>query len=195
MTVSESQAAHAHILTPAEGESTSQMWARAWQFTNNVCYDNAGMYAMIKKSGGQVCGPGVDCDKIIQRVAPYRIYDLVRNGGAPNAEPIFDDTHHTGKPTDFTDALAYSGEQPEPAPIPPPTPCPETFGYPDENTTGKAFQARVKQAYTDANRPFPDPNDQDAFRHFMRYGYSCRSMPEPQAADKHIAELRAQLGV
>lgn len=74
-------------------------------------------------------------------------------------------------------------------------PVPPSFPYPDENTQGKAFQARVKQAYTDANRPFPDPNDQDAFRHFMRYGYSARTMPEPQAADKHIAELRAQLGV
>ena len=42
---------------------------------------------------------------------------------------------------------------------------------------------------------FPDPADEDAFRHFMRYGYSCRYMPEPEAADKHIAELRADLGL
>ena len=86
----------------------------------------------------------------------------------------------------------------EPAPEPPPHVCPPVppaFPYPDENTTGKAFQVRVKQAYTDAGRLFPDPNDQDAFRHFMRYGYDCRLMPEPDSANKHIAELRAQLGV
>ena len=89
-------------------------------------------------------------------------------------------------------------EEPEPEPphvCPPCPPVPPTFPYPDENTHGKSFQQRVKQAYTDAHRPFPDPNDQDAFRHFMRYGYSCHEMPEPDAANKHIAELRAQLGV
>ena len=89
-------------------------------------------------------------------------------------------------------------EQPKPEPphvCPPCPPVPPTFPYPDENTHGKSFQQRVKQAYTDAGRLFPDPNDQDAFRHFMRYGYSARSMPESEAADKHIAELRAQLGL
>lgn len=96
----------------------------------------------------------------------------------------------------FSDPVASSGANvtPGPAPEPEPPPVPQ-FPYPDENTAGKAFQARVKQAYADAKRPFPDPNDQDAFRHFMRYGYSSHEMPEPEAADKHIAELRAQLGL
>jgi hypothetical protein len=76
------------------------------------------------------------------------------------------------------------------------TPLPPlAYPYPDENTAGKAFQERVRKAYSDAGRAFPDPNDPEAFRHFMRYGYSCHEMPEPEAADKHIAELRAQLGV
>ena len=78
--------------------------------------------------------------------------------------------------------------------LPPPT-GPSTFDYPDENTAVKTFQDRVKQAYADAKRQFPDPNDQDAYRHFARYGYDCHSMPEPEAANKRIAELRAQLGV
>jgi hypothetical protein len=121
VTIAESQAIHKHILTPLTGESSSQMWARAWQFTNNVCFDNPA-YAMIKKTGGQVCGPGVDCDKIIEIASPHRIYDLVRNGGAPNAEPIFDDTHHTGKPSDFTAPLPYDGTAPVPMPPQPPMP-------------------------------------------------------------------------
>jgi hypothetical protein len=70
-----------------------------------------------------------------------------------------------------------------------------TYPYPDEPTTGKAYQDRVKATYTEAGRAFPDPADEDAFRHFMRYGYSCHEMPEPDAADKHIAELRSHLGL
>lgn len=79
----------------------------------------------------------------------------------------------------------------------PPAPKPQesAFPYPDENTHGLAFQAGVKRAYNDAGRPFPDPNDSDAFRHFIRLGYSFRVMPPQQAIDKHLAELRAQLGV
>lgn len=68
-----------------------------------------------------------------------------------------------------------------------------TYPYPDENTAVKAFQERVRAEYEAAGRRFPDPGDPDAFRHFSRYGYSCHEMPEPQAADKHIAELHAEL--
>lgn len=125
MTITDSQAIHAHILNAAPGESTSQMWARAWQFTNNVCYDNRSAYAMIKKTGGQVCGPGVDCDKIIERVSPYRIYDLVRSAGSQSAVPIFEHAHNHdgspayGKPADFAEPLAYGTPIPEP-PVPQP---------------------------------------------------------------------------
>jgi hypothetical protein len=81
------------------------------------------------------------------------------------------------------------------APVPPAPPPAPAFPYPDENTTVKAFQVRVKDTYKEAKRAFPDPNDPDAFRHFTRYGFSCHEMPEPKAADKHIAELRADLGL
>ena len=114
--------------------------------------------------------------------------DFITGAGGPNPslrwgpDPVAYYTH-----ADWLDPKDHNG--------PPPQPPAQSFPYPDENTQGKAFQARVKQAYTDANRPFPDPNDQDAFRHFMRYGYSSHEMPEPKAADKHVAELRAQLGV
>ncbi len=79
-----------------------------------------------------------------------------------------------------------------PQPIPPPV---TLYPYPDEGTAVLAFQNDVKKAYNDAGRIFPDPNDSDAYRHFVRYGYSCKTMPEPDARAKHVSELRAQLGV
>jgi hypothetical protein len=73
-------------------------------------------------------------------------------------------------------------------------PVPPSFPYPDEGTAVLAFQNRVKKAYNDVGRIFPDPNDSDAYRHFARYGYNCHELPEPEAANKRIKELRAQLG-
>lgn len=78
--------------------------------------------------------------------------------------------------------------------VPAPQPPPQTFPYPDEPTQVKAYQDRVRASYKSVGRLFPDPNDADAFRHFTRYGYSCHHMPEPEAADKHIKELRDELG-
>lgn len=114
--------------------------------------------------------------------------DFIGGAGGTNPQPgwIVDTFPYTH--ADWADPTDHGIYEDGPAPVP-------TFPYPDENTQGKAFQDRVDQAYADAHRPFPDPNDRDAFRHFMRYGYSSHEMPEPQAADKHIAELRAQLGV
>lgn len=68
-----------------------------------------------------------------------------------------------------------------------------TFPYPDEPTKVKAYEERVKAEYNAVNRPFPDPNDPDAFRHFARYGYSSHEMPEDQASNKHIQELHNEL--
>lgn len=69
------------------------------------------------------------------------------------------------------------------------------YPYPDEPTTIKAYQDRVIATYAEAGRSFPDPNDADAFRWFTRYGYDCHLMPEPQAAERHLAELREALGL
>jgi hypothetical protein len=118
--------------------------------------------------------------------------DFIGGANGPNPQPAWMVGAHVYTHADAHDPDDH-GIRDAAAPVCPPVP--PSFGYPDENTTGKAFQVRVKQAYTDANRPFPDPNDQDAFRHFMRYGHSSAKMPEPEAANKHIAELRAQLGV
>lgn len=128
MTISESQAIHQHILTPAPGETADQMWARAFQFTNNVCFDNVA-YALIKKTGGRVCGPNQnrDCDKIIEVARPYRIYDLVRNAGTPDAAPIFDYTGHNGTPADFAMPTDYHTAPPVPQPSLPPYPGDPVF--------------------------------------------------------------------
>lgn len=77
----------------------------------------------------------------------------------------------------------------------PTTPPVQLFPYPDEPTTIKTYQDRVKDAYVDAGRTFPDPNDMDAFRWFSRYGFDVRTNPEPDVANKHIADLRKALGV
>ena len=88
---------------------------------------------------------------------------------------------------------------PEPGPVPTPhicPPVPPTFPYLDElGPDGGLFLSLVKLSYQDAGRTFPDPNDKEAYWHFARLGYDCRSMPATQAITKRIAELRAQLGL
>lgn len=160
-------------------------WEAAFQFTNACCYEERQQYALIKKTSGQKCHDA-DCDKVIDRVT-LKIYDMVRGGGAPGQAPIFDDTGVTGKPSDFTEPTE-PGSQPQPQP---PT---QSFPYPDEPTAVKKYQDRVRASFNAIGRPFPDPNDSDAFRHFTRYGYDCSKMAEPESANKHIKELRAELG-
>lgn len=77
---------------------------------------------------------------------------------------------------------------------PPAPPAQPSFPYPDEQVAVRRYQDRVKAAYRAVGRAFPDPLDEDAFRHFTRYGFSCHEMPEPDAAAKHIKELREELG-
>lgn len=85
-----------------------------------------------------------------------------------------------------------SGSGPAPKPEPPKP----SVSYPDEATFWKLFQVRMQQAYKDAGRTFPDPHDADAFRRFSRCGFDIGQGMEPQrAADKHISELRQELGV
>jgi hypothetical protein len=148
----------------------------------------------LKKNASQTNehGHGEDAALYLSEVdGESTAVDFIGGAGGNNPQPAWQVDSPRYSKKDWADPTEHGFGQPSPVcpPVPP------TFPYPDENTAGKAFQARVKQAYTDAHRPFPDPNDQDAFRHFMRYGYSARSMPEPEAANKHIAELRAQLGV
>lgn len=68
------------------------------------------------------------------------------------------------------------------------------YPYPDEPTTVKAYLDRVRAVYADAGREL-NPNDPEASFWFTRYGFDCGKMPEPQAADRHLAELRDALGL
>lgn len=114
--------------------------------------------------------------------------DFIGGAGGPNPQPAWGVGEHVYKHSDWLEPTQHVA-----APVDHRTN--QSFPFPDENSSGKAFLARIKQAYTAAGRPFPDPNDHEAFKHFVRYGYSAHEMPELEAADKHVAELRAQLGV
>lgn len=118
---------------------------------------------------------------------PCAVVDCIGSAGIPSQFPVWNV---------FDSLVEGSGAWVDPnavTPIPP-TPQPPAFPYPDEGTAVLAFQNRVKKAYNDVGRIFPDPNDSDAYRHFARYGYDCHEMKEPDAANKRIKELRAQLG-
>lgn len=138
----------------------------------------------------QVHGHGEDAALFLYADGTAQAVDFIGGAGGPNPQPGWIvDPEARYKGSDWIDPTDHAVDAHACPPAPP------TFGYPDENTVGKAFQIRVKQAYTDAGRAFPDPHDQDAFRHFQRFGYSAHEMSAEHAADKHIAELRAQLGV
>jgi hypothetical protein len=112
------------------------------------------------------------------------VVDVIIGAGGPDPEPNWNA---------YPDAESSTGAHVVPGP--PPVDTSKVYPYPDEPTAGQAYQDRITAAYTEAGRCFPDPDDPTAFRHFMRYGYSSHEMPEPEAADKHIAELRAELGL
>jgi hypothetical protein len=152
-------------------------------------------FGHLKKKPGQtqVHGHGEDATLYKFGDGTAQAVDFITGAGGPHPRPGWgvDSNGPIYKHVDWLDPTHHVAAAPA-APAPQPMP---SFPYPDENSSGMAFQARIKQAYADAGRPFPDPNDAAAFRHFVRYGYSAHEMPERLAADKHVAELRAQLGV
>ena len=152
-------------------------------------------------------------DEVVVYVQTREFRDFLRSGGTSVYEVILaDNTEHLPLDQLLVDPITLgiliepltsvptvpgcTGPTPDPEPIPVPVPPPApSFPYPDESTAVKAYQVRVKATYKEAGRIFPDQNDSDAFRHFSRYGYSCSKMSEPDAANKHIAELRKDLGL
>lgn len=160
----------------------------------------------LSKTLGETNVDGFAEDAVCCNNAPsdlQNVLDLVNGTGAPNASipsrVLVSDLKQRRvenlwvKPQPLSAAdMGYllSGGPP---PLPPQPPVP-TFPYPDENTAVKAYQARVKASYNAVGRKFPDEQDSDAFRHFTRYGYDCDKMPEPDSANKHIKELRRELG-
>lgn len=145
---------------------------------------------LIKKPGQTaVHDHGEDSALYLFDDGTAKAVDFIGGAGGPNPMPGWIVDNQTPyKEADWHDPTDHGIREQAPSPVP-------QFPYPDENTAGRAFTSRMSRAYSDAGRKFPDPNDADAFRHPMRFGYSSHEMPEQQAADKHIAELRTQLGV
>jgi hypothetical protein len=120
--IDDALARHAHVLNGT--------WESAGQFTQRVCYDLRAGYALIRKTGGTRCpgpGGGIDCDKLIDRVAPYRIYDIVVAAGSVNNRPTFAYTNHNGEPGVFVEPAPYDSV-PVPPPIDPVDPVPAPPG-------------------------------------------------------------------
>lgn len=121
------------------------------------------------------------------------IVDIVGGAeGGPNSEPVLTWGDVTQKTIDQGEkggwkAGSVNGQNPVPTPV-------TEFNYLNESTDGAAYEKRVKAAYNAVHRKFPDENDSSAFRHFLRLGFTHRHMPIKEAMDKHINELRAELG-
>ena len=145
----------------------------------------------LKKKTGQtdVHGHGEDAALFLSdQPGQSQAVDFVVGAGGPNPGPSWQVDAPRYSKTDWHDPTQHGIG----AVVPPAEP---RFPYPNENTEGRAFQTRIKQAFKDAGRAFPDPNDEDAFRLFMRFGYSAHEMVAQEAAEKHVTELRAHLGV
>lgn len=180
-------------------QKAASLFARLTAYTLNPSGDGDD-YGCLSKSPSETQVDGFAEDAICYTDNPadrMNVVDLINGAGAPGASiggaaKERRESNKWVKPVPLSDEqMAYLRPGGPPTPQPP---QPPGFPYPDEGTAVLAFQNRVKKAYNDVGRFFPDPNDSDAYRHFSRYGYSCHGMAEPEAADKHIAELRAQLG-
>lgn len=185
-------------------QRAASLFARLTAFRLNP-NGNTSDYGCLSKSPGETGVDGFAEDAICFTADSndrQNVVDLINGAGAPGAS--IGGAVKERRPNNVwvkpqalnSEQLAYlksGGMPPDPTepPIPPPS---ASFPYPDEPTAVLNFQKRVKAAYNSIGRIFPDPNDSDAYRHFSRYGYSCSKMPEPEAANKHIKELRQELG-
>lgn len=143
-----------------------------------------------KKSGqSQLHGHGEDSALYLSdEPGQSQAVDFIGGAGGSNPQPSWSVDDPRYSESDWLDPFNHGVGTPTPPPAQP------GFPYPDESTAVKAYEQRVKKSYNAVQRKFPDEADSSAFRHFSRYGFSARGMPEPDAANKHIAELRAELG-
>ena len=149
-------------------------------------------FGHLKKKPGQtqVHGHGEDATLYKFDDGTAQAVDFIAGAGGPNPQPGWgvDSNGPIYKHADWLDPTQHVAAS---APPPPVVTCP----YPDEPTYWKSFQDAVKRIYAEAGRQFPDPNDMDAFRRFSRCGYECRGMDQMKAAEKHLKELRQELGL
>lgn len=146
-------------------------------------------------------GEGADIDPTHGN-APVTVIDVIGGAGGPNPQPQWSIVTNPSAPV--LAAWVRPGTVPDVKPKPPEPPPAVKRAYPDENDYWKKFQDRVKKAYNEAHRQFPDPNDLDSFRRFSRCGFDVdwtinpatgKPLTADEAADKHITELRRELGL
>jgi hypothetical protein len=119
---------HKAVLAPATGDTEGQLWAKAADFTNRVCYDLREQgWRRIVKPGGQNCG-GLNCDLICNE-ATREMRDVVGAAGSIKQAPAWIDKGFDAPrnlalqmPTPY--GAPAPQPQPEPGPAPTPTPAP-----------------------------------------------------------------------
>lgn len=188
---------HAHVPIQLHGTGLYDLTTHEGQaaFVDAVVSTLHGMDARwghLKKKPGQtaVHGHGEDSALYLSDTpGQSQAVDFIAGAGGPNPLPgwLVDSPRYSAG--DWLNPTEH-GKTSAPCP-----PVPVLYDYPNEPTTIKSYQDAVKATYKEAGRQFPDPNDSDAFRWFSRYGFSCRNMPEPDARARHLAELRAMLGL
>ena len=185
---------HADLLLLPDGSTGDQYWAAAGVFTRAAAWTLRADYLLIRKFGGRVC-EGLDCDKLMSRTAPHRIFDVVRSAGANGQEPIWDDTGHLGHLVDGVEPVDPGGTGPLPEPpVVVPAPVPEPVQpYPDEEEWWEGvFDAEVARRYAAKGQAFPNPR---SARWSNRTAYDIRDgMTKEASMAKHLAELDIELG-
>ena len=103
-------------------------------------------FGHLKKKPGQtqVHGHGEDATLYKFSDGTAQAVDFIGGAGGANPQPGWgvDSSGPIYKHSDWLDPTQHVS-----APVSAPPPVP-TFPYPDENSSGKAFHARIKQAYT-----------------------------------------------
>lgn len=187
------------------------LFARLVAYRLNPTGDPNG-WGWLTKQPGQKQVEGYSEDGIVYGSDPndlQNVVDIIIGAGQPNARTAWqpqprraNNTWERPRPLtalelNYLKAGSVSHPEPVPAPQPhvcPPPPAPEPPPpYPDEQTFWRAYEVAVVNAYKAVGREI----DSQTFRWFARCCYDIvagRMTPE-DAAVKHLAELKKELGV
>lgn len=156
-------------------------------------------YGLLAKPNGANClqpqtGTLVSRD-ILMLAGSGRIFDVLIDAEG-NATPTWGEKTALSpsrfvSPVDKTVPLPHTPPPPPPLP-PPPTSSSLTQPYPDEATWWTALFEEIERLYGRANHP----RDLDMFKWSVRAAYDIGAgMDKEKAKVKHLAELRAALGL
>jgi hypothetical protein len=151
-------------------------------------------YGLLSKPTGASCrqpqtGTPVSRD-ILMLAGSGRIFDVLIDAEG-QAKPTWDEKTALS-PSRFVPPVDSTIPIPDPPPPPPPPPPSLTPPYPDEATWWTALFEEVDRLYGLANRP----HDLGTFKWSVRTAYDIGAgMDKEKAKAKHLAELRAALGL